>query len=287
MRLRAGLVKIGIGVSLALSLASCDSATNTNDDFDEYSPTDDLSEGYIPETVITEDAADNPCLASWVIQGMKSNIRESSLELLNNQRTVNDGYQILIDSAEIEFSFITNPNVVDRVIKCSAQADVTYIGNEGTSDAIVTEAARLIHNERSRYSFMNMGITAYNIDEFKSMGDDGFSVNVDYEISSTYSESGEESASYNAQIGSAATMLASIVAFDQYTQNLAEQKAQAPARLQAMRERIAAEDAATRAKILKADNEYYEERERLSALEEAEPTYDLDASDEVVVLDPQ
>ena len=284
MQLSVSLRKISVIASVigVLSITACDSQPNNDEGEDA------MASSIYDSDVMADDPSEitgNPCLNPWVIQGMKENIIENAFELLSNQRGFDDRYQALLDSSKIEFDFISSPDVsTGDIVKCSAQANVTYVGNDGTPDAIVSKAARLINNGSSLHSFMNMGITAYNIDEFRKMSGNTFSVNVNYEISSTYSESGEESETYNAQIGLATTMLASIVAFDQYIQDQEEYKAQAPARLKAMRERIAIEDAQVREENLRAENEV------LNNIESAQSD-DLDAEniaydeDEAVIVD--
>lgn len=289
MQLQAGWGKIGIGGSMvaALLLAGCDTASQEDEGADAEAVAEYALDNTSPNASVV---ADNPCLSPWVIQGMKDNIMERAGELITNRQGFDERYQALLDSATIEFGFISSPNEsVDDTVRCSAQADVTYFGNAGTSDAIVTKAARIIHNRNSLYSFMNMGITAYNIDEFRKMSGNTFSVNVDYEIGSTYSENGEENKSYNAQIGSAATMLASIAAFDQYTQDQAEEKAQAPAKLKAMKERIAIEDARVRAEnasTLSMLDVELDDSDVSSAIDVSTPTQDDVEDDMIVIEDP-
>lgn len=282
MQLSVSLRKISVIASVigVLSITACDSQPNNDEGEDA------MASSIYDSDAMADDPSEitgNPCLNPWVIQGMKENIIENAFELLSNQRGFDDRYQALLDSSKIEFDFISSPDVsTGDIVRCSAQANVTYIGNEGTPDAIVSKAARLINNGSPLHSFMNMGITAYNIDEFRKMNGNAFSVDVNYEISSTYSESGEESETYNAQIGSAATMLASIVAFDQYTQDQEEYRAQAPARLKAMRERIAIEDAQVRAENLRAESEISNNIE--DDLDAENIAYDED--DAVIVEEP-
>lgn len=286
MQLSVSLRKMSVIASVigVLSITACDSQPNNDEGEDA------MASSIYDSDVIADDPSEitgNPCLNPWVIQGMKENIIENAFELLSNQRGFDDRYQALLDSSKIEFDFISNPDVsTGDIVKCSAQANVTYVGNDGTPDAIVSKAARLINNGSPLHSFMNMGITAYNIDEFRRMNGNAFSVNVDYEISSTYSESGEESETYNAQIGSAATMLASIVAFDQYTQDQEEYRAQAPARLKAMRERIAIEDAQVRAENLRAESEISNNIESAQSDDLDAENIAYDEDDAVIVEEP-
>lgn len=280
---KLGVVSVFFG---ALLLTACENKPNPDEQADVVA-----SSAYDSDATVDDpsEMTGNPCLNPWVIQGMKENIIANALESLNNQRGPDERYQALLDSSTIEFDFITNPEEsAGNVVRCSAQANITYIGNDGTPDAIVSKAAMLIHNGSSLNSFMNMGITSYNVDEFRKMNGNAFSVNVDYEISSTYSENGEENESYNAQIGSAATMLASIVAFDQYIQDQEEERAQAPARLKAMKERIAIDAAQTTAENLRVQNEVSSKLESAqneeATLETDNIAYDYD--DEVVVDEP-
>ena len=280
---KVGVVSIFFG---ALLLTACENKPNPDEQVDvvAYSAYD--SDATVDDP---SERTGNPCLNPWVIQGMKENIIANALELLNNQRGSDEKYQALLDSSTIEFDFITKPEEsADNVVRCSAQANITYIGNDGTPDAIVSKASMFIHNGNSLNSFMNMGITSYNVEEFKKMNGNSFSVNVDYEISSTYSENGEENESYNAQIGSAATMLASIVAFDQYTQDQEVYIAQAPARLKAMKERIAIDAAQTTAENLRVQNEVSSKLESAQDEEAALETENIayDSDDTVVVEEP-
>ena len=286
MQLSVSLRKISVIASVigVLSITACDGQPNNDEGEDA------MASSIYDSDVMADDPSEitgNPCLNPWVIQGMKENIIENAFELLSNQRGFDDRYQALLDSSKIEFDFISNPDVsTGGIVKCSAQANVTYVGNDGTPDAIVSKAARLINNGSPLHSFMNMGITAYNIDEFRRMNGNAFSVNVDYEISSTYSESGEESETYNAQIGLATTMLASIVAFDQYIQDQEEYKAQAPARLKAMRERIAIEDAQVREENLRAESEISNNIESAQSDDLDTENIAYDDDDAVIVEEP-
>jgi hypothetical protein len=244
MRLLAVLGKIGIGVSGALLVVACDTPANVTADGSALADT-------YNDAVIS-----NPCLAGWVIEGMKDNIYENAGRLVTTNLGFNERTQMLVDSAEISFNYITEPvEREDGSVTCSAQADVLYVGNKDTKPDLITQVVKLTNVPDYSRSRLGMGINSYNINQFSSNRDNGFSVNFDYVIGSTYSETGEKSESYNAQIGETAAMLASMIAFDNYTQNEAERRAQAPAELKAMKERIAIKDAEVRAKNLKAQNE--------------------------------
>lgn len=282
MRSPLRLVKTSITVTLfgVLSLTACDNQSNSD--------VDDATSEYDAVADDPSETTGNPCLSPWVIQGMKENINEHALELLVNQHGFDDSYQPLLDSSDITFSFISEPSeTVSGVVTCSAQADVTYTGDAGTSETIVSDAARRIKTGSYATSFMGLGITSYNIDEFRKMLGNSFQSDVSYEIGSSYSENGEKRESYSAQLGAPATMLASVVAFDKYIQeNIAaearlkkkwaeqsEQLAEYQATLEAERQDRDIEDAMAADAYYESDTENYDDKEVVVDVTEDEVTY--------------
>lgn len=272
MRSPLRLVKTSITVTLfgVLSLTACDNQSNS--DVDAGTSEQDVD-------VVANDPSEttgNPCLSPWVIQGMKENINERALELLVNQHGFDDSYQPLLDSSDITFSFISEPSeTTEGIVMCSAQADVTYTGDASTSETIVSDAARRIRTGSYATSFMGLGITSYNINEFRKMLGNSFQSDVSYEIGSSYSEDGEKRESYNAYLDAPATMLASVVAFDKYIQeNIAaearlkkkwteqsEQLAEHQATLEAERQDRDIEDAMAADAYYESDTESYDDEE--------------------------
>ena len=290
MQLQAGWGKIGIGVSLVLVLAGCTKPPSEEGVSDAEAAAD-----YALNAVEVDASAvdENPCLSPWVIQGIKNNITERAGELLAANRGHDDAYQELINSASMEFSYISKPSEgADGAISCSAQANVTYLGNTNTSENIVSDVAGRINAGQYPSSFMGMGISAYDMGEFRSMSGNTFSTEVSYEISSSYSESGEESESYYAQMGTPAAMLATLVAFDKYMQDNAASAAAEKQRIAQLNEAKEAESAQRLAEQqrkldavfakAKSSQQPAAEEVDLSAYEDS-PDYPVD--DDVVVVE--
>jgi hypothetical protein len=222
MRLQAVWVKIGIGVSLAVSLAACDTAVSADSDqlgsLSGINTINDLDGLVKADSYIAP--SDNPCIDSWVIDGIKGNILDSAQEIIENNKGFDDTNQRLLDSAGMSLSYISEPtSQPNGSVSCSANINATYLGNEQTDPDALASLVKSIKQSSFTGYMLGTGINAYNIDDFSDIHDNDFSVKTTYSIGSTYSESGEMSESYHADIGAASSMLALVVMIDRVAQD--------------------------------------------------------------------
>ena len=210
MLLQNLFVKIGITVSLfgVLSLTSCDNQSNSDVDaatseYDADAVADDPSE-----------TTGNPCLSPWVIQGMKEKIISNAINNLETNYSSDTIDSSVIYNTDINFSYITQPTSIDNGgWSCQAQANVTYITDDNLNDDLMVKVTQVMKSDYSR-ALPDMGINSYNIDNFQDVSGNSFSIPIEYRISTTYSESGEEQQSWQASIVDASNMLAVIAAVE-------------------------------------------------------------------------
>ena len=120
----------------------------------------------------------------------------------------------VIYNTDINFSYITQPTSIDNGgWSCQAQANVTYITDDNLNDDLMVKVTQVMKSNYSR-ALPDMGINSYNIDNFQDVSGNSFSIPIEYRISTTYSESGEEQQSWQASIVDASNMLAVIAAVE-------------------------------------------------------------------------
>lgn len=206
MRSPLGLIKTGITVSVfgMLLLTGCDNQSNSD--------ADAANSGQDPETIVDDpsEATGNPCLNPLVIQGMKDRIISGAINNVENNYTSDTIDSSVIYNTDINFDYITQPtSTSDGGWSCEAQVNLTYTAKDNLDDDVVVKVVQIM---KSNYSHMlpDMGINSYNINNFQNISGNSFSSPIDYEISTTYSESGEEQQSWQASIVDVSNMLALI-----------------------------------------------------------------------------
>src|SRR5699024_4768307 len=108
-------------------------------------------------------------------------------------------------STDIGFSYITQPIELENGDwGCSAEVDITYIGNDKSDSNLSFGIAKTMN--ANPLFFSSMGISPYNTGQFRNMKGNSFSVPIEYEIKTTYSETGEGQKSWNASLDSASAM---------------------------------------------------------------------------------
>lgn len=218
MQLQAGLVKIVCGVSVILMLVSCDTAVNADDDVGVIDNTEDLGASTKADSYVAPSG--NPCIDSWVVEGIKDRISESAQSIIENNKGFDELNQRLLNSASMTFNYISEPMYQDGGnTSCSAQVDVVYNGNEQTDDSNLVKLVTGIKQSSFTGYMLGTGINAYNIDDYHSIESNNFSTNIDYDIGTTYSESGEPQQSYSTNIDTPASMLALVVMIDRVAQD--------------------------------------------------------------------
>ena len=218
------LTKLFLGIFLPIYLLTACGSLFGNRDLEEE-----------VEEVITasvEDSAaptSNPCLEQWLIKSMKNNIIKSANEAIITKY----GYDVVdtsrLNSTDISFSYITPPtNLENGALSCTAQVNIIYKGDNKSSTDLVMTFVKMVNNYypdpysddyQINQELQSLGINEYNIKEFSEIGNNKFSVEVSYEIQTTYSEAGEKQKSYKASLGKASAMLATIALLDTYIQN--------------------------------------------------------------------
>lgn len=206
MRSPLGLVKTSITVSVfgMLLLTGCDNQSNNDVDaatseYDADAVADDPSE-----------TTGNPCLNPQVIQAMKEKIIGGAINNVENNYTSDTINSSVIYNTDINFNYITQPtSTSDGGWSCGAQVNVTYTADSDLDNDVAVKVVQIM---KSNYSHMlpDMGINPYNISDFQDISGNSFSSRIDYEISTTYSESGEEQQSWQASIVDVSNMLALI-----------------------------------------------------------------------------
>lgn len=210
MRLRSRERKLGITVTsfwVLLSLAACNKQTG-----DDVS--DAISVNSIQDSdAIAEDANEvgaNPCLDSMVIWAMKEKIIDGAINNVENNYASDTVDPSVLHNTEINFDYITQPTSTNSGgWSCGAQANVNYISNYSDNDLMV-KVSQIMKSDYSR-ALPDMGINSYNIDNFQDISGNSFSTPIEYEINTTYSESGEAQQSWRASIVDISNMLALIV----------------------------------------------------------------------------
>ncbi|ALF60119.1 hypothetical protein [Psychrobacter urativorans] len=212
------ITKVFLASSLFVCLLTACVPKQTEDDSDESAAVAAYTlDAVTPDTVDPAEDTANPCLSKWVIQGMKDKIIEQAVDNIQTNYSSNTLDTSVVYDTDIEFSYITKATELESGgWSCSAQANVTYIGNRDSSGNLATQIAKMMN--ANAFTFSNMGITPYNINEFREIRGNNFSVPIDYKIKTTYAESGEEQQSYHATIGRASAMLAVITALDNRVQ---------------------------------------------------------------------
>lgn len=206
MRSLFRLAKTGIAVSVfgMLLLTGCDNQSNSDVDaatseYDADAVADDPSE-----------TTGNPCLNPLVIQAMKEKIIGGAINNVENNYTSDTIDSSVIYNTDINFNYITQPtSTSDGGWSCGAQVNVTYTADSDLDNDVAVKVVQIM---KSNYSHMlpDMGINSYNISDFQDISGNSFSSRIDYEISTTYSESGEEQQSWQASIVDVSNMLALI-----------------------------------------------------------------------------
>ena len=212
------ITKVFLASSLFVCLLTACVPKPTEDDSDESAAVAEYAlDAVTPDIVDPAEDTGNPCLSQWVIQGMKDKIIEQAVDNIQTNYNSNTLDTSVVYDTDIGFSYITKANELEGGgWSCSAQANVTYIGNGDSSGNLATQIAKMMN--ANAFTFSNMGITPYNINEFREIRGNSFSVPINYEIKTTYAESGEEQQSYHATIGRASAMLAVITALDNRVQ---------------------------------------------------------------------
>lgn len=213
MQLQAlAIVKIGVTAGMALSLAACDASVSA-DDNDVGMDGAAKADSYVAPP-------SNPCVAGWVIDGIKGHIIDDAQDTIEANKGWDDLNQRLLASASITFNYISEPTYYPNdSVSCSAQANITYSGNDQTNpDALATLAEKIEQASFTGY-MLGTGISAYNIDNYYDIHGNNFAVDVSYDVGSTYSESGEKSESYQANVDAPAAMLALVVMIDRVAQD--------------------------------------------------------------------
>lgn len=268
------IIKLSSTIPLSLLLlTACSSNIESSND----------EEAVAEETVVEDPAisADNPCLAQWAIQSMKDKIVESALENIETNYSSDTMDTSSLYDANIGFSYITKATELENGgWGCSAQVDITYIGNDKSDSGLSVQVAKMMN--ANYLTFSNMGISPYNINQFREIKGNSFSVPIEYEIKTTYSESGEEQQSYEASIGNASAMLAVIAVVDDRSQR---SKASSARYAEQELARSEAAAAATRAYEEQDYNtpDSSSENDNYQDVEDAIET--LDIADEVVVVE--
>lgn len=198
-------------------LAACVPKPTDEDSDESVAVAEHALDAVTPDTVDSAEDTGNPCLSQWVIQGIKDKIIEQAMDNIQTNYSSNTVDTSVVYNTDIEFSYITKATELENGgWSCSAQADVTYVGNGDSSGNLATQIAKMMN--ANAFTFSNMGISPYNISEFREISGNSFSIPIDYEIKTTYAESGEEYQSYHATIGRASAMLAVITALDDRVQ---------------------------------------------------------------------
>lgn len=203
------LTRLFLGTSLSVCLlTACDSM-----------PSNTVLKESVEDPV---EATGNPCLEPWIIQGMKDNIIEHANDVIRMKYNYGKVNTSRLNNADINFSYITQPTKLENgTVSCSAQVNITYIGDAKSSSDLVMSFVKSFNNNYPNsyaYSVRGLGINEFNVREFREIKGNSFSIPVEYEIKTTYSESGTEQESYEATIGMPATMLATIAVLDHYMQ---------------------------------------------------------------------
>jgi|GEM_PF-6646336 len=219
MQLPAVWGKIG-GVSLALLLSAC---AQKNID-DEVEPVADDAAG-LPFSADEKAKSDNPCLQSWVLDGIRDNFKSRAFELLSNKRGAQPEFVSLIDNIAIEFDYISAPNYqVDDSVDCTAQTTISYYGDNETDPKIVTKTANSIENHRYNGSYLGLGLNPYNVTEM-SVQDNTISTQIRYKIASSFTENGDQQQSYRYWDNGLTKMLATVAGADVFQRQLFERNA--------------------------------------------------------------
>jgi len=183
-------------------ITACDSSINTPDDAGEDVVIEDPAE-----------ATDNPCLTQGIIQGIKSHIVGNAIDNIETNYNSDTIDTSIIYLTDIGFSYISQATKIENGgWSCSAQVDVTYIGDADSDGDLAPAIAQMMNADYLTLS--NLGITPYNIDEFRELKGNSFSIPIEYQIRTTYSESGEAQQSYEALISRVSDMLAAIAVTD-------------------------------------------------------------------------
>lgn len=232
--------RLWMGLALSISLLSaCDKA---NDNANTDSPSDDTASNEISESSVEKvNTNDNPCLDQWVLDSIKDGIKQKSEEYISvNYGDVDTS---LIYSADISFNYISKPTVGDNGdMSCSSMVTVDYLGNDDSKNDLVTTYAKLVNTDipyssnpfanamtgyDTKEKLENIGVNKFNINQFSDLSGNTFSTQIEYDIKTTYTESGEAQQSYQAAINRPAAMLATISLLDQIIQRNEQRKAAA------------------------------------------------------------
>ena len=205
-----------LALAIVIGMTGCDSTSSTVDE-------ENLAE-----------TTGNPCLESWAITGIKEHIKERAIELIVNEYGEGALDASWINNADIAFDYISQPTELDNGdLSCSANVSVNYIGSKRSEHDLVSRYVKLLNtdipfdsnpfaNEYSGYNLRaaltSFGVNEFMLGEFQTLSGNQFTINMDYDLRSTYSENGDAQQSYQAAIGAPAAMLASIYVFDKLIQ---------------------------------------------------------------------
>lgn len=217
------IIRTLLFVSLSTVLiTACDLSTSTSND------------GEIELTENPAEATGNPCLEAWAINRMKEHIKERAEELITAKYSVGTINSSLLYGTDISFDYISQPTTLENGdLSCSAKVIISYIGNDKSSKDLAITYANIVNanmdynsnpfaNAASGYiikqELASIGINEFNINEFTDISGNNFATEMEYELRTTYSESGDEQQSYQAAIGKPAAMLATIALLDTFIQ---------------------------------------------------------------------
>lgn len=198
---------LGLVVSTATLLTACSNS----------SPQDDKVQAEKAATI------DNPCVAPWVIQGIKDNViqraRDTSINVQGVQ-SIDPISQALLRRVKIGVDYISEPSRrEDGRVDCSAYLDIRYLGDEGSAPDIASQIFRLLNSGIYSDILALFGIDAEIISRFSELRGNRFLAPIYYDIGTSYDESGNQNQSYNVgDIGSAAAMIAAMVEIDKENQ---------------------------------------------------------------------
>lgn len=220
MQLHAAWGKIGIGVSMCLSVAACDGAASAN--ADQNNDMQVQTESNAPPA--------NPCLDSAVLSALKQDIKDQAL-ILANIRHASVINTERLQQSEISFDQISTPTSIGNGdVICEATATVRYNANEeyaygsmGSGYMQIMRAYPSIRGDFDAQMTVNevkeMGITEYDVDDFTNVVDNQFSYRISYDLMTTYSEDGQPQQSYQAALAKPAGLLAVIATLESMAEN--------------------------------------------------------------------
>lgn len=195
---------LGLGVSTAALLTACGHSASKDDN----QPAENAA-------TIT-----NPCIAPWVVQGIKDNVIKRSRDTSINVQGDDPISQALLRRVKIGVDYISEPSRrEDGRVDCSAYLDIRYLGDEGSAPDIASQIFRILNSGIYSDTLALFGIDAEVISRFSELRGNRFLAPIYYDIGTSYDESGNQNQSYNVgDIGSAAAMIAAMIEIDKENQ---------------------------------------------------------------------